>query len=191
MRMSSWQQRVVQAVVGLASMASAVVGGVFLAFSDFLMTSMRDAGEPCGSTVMKAINVEVFGSVFLGTFIVLAPLSVVLPVVAKYQCHARAATVVWLGAAAVIYVGGCVLVTGAGNVPLNNALAASDSTYWTATYLSRWTTLNTYRTAACLAASACYLNAFLLLGEGEEIPLRLRPPTTPASALLAFPSSDD
>ena len=57
-----------QVWAGVNVMATAFVGGVFLAFSDFLMRSLREIGEPCGSNAMKAINVAVFRYVFIPMF---------------------------------------------------------------------------------------------------------------------------
>ena len=61
-------------------------------------------------------------------------------------------------AGAVSYLVGTFLVTGLGNVPLNNKLAAVVSTDSAAVavwedYLRRWTRLNTLRTVAAIAAA--------------------------------------
>ena len=65
----------------------------------------------------------------------------------------------WLLAGSALYLAGTVLVTMAGNVPLNDALAAVDpdspegQREW-ARYLSAWTTWNSVRAAATIAATA-------------------------------------
>jgi uncharacterized membrane protein len=72
----------------------------------------------------------------------------------------------YLLAGCVLYFAGCFLVTIAGNVPLNDALAAVAPTsdegrrVW-ASYLSEWTFWNTVRTIASLAASAAFIAAML------------------------------
>ena len=59
---------------------------------------------------------------------------------------------------------GCIVVTGAFNIPRNNALdklsptTTESAAYWTS-YLSEWTTWNHVRTAACIAAMVCFVLA--------------------------------
>ena len=73
----------------------------------------------------------------------------------------------WYLAGALLYLCGTFLVTGAGNVPLNNALAAesADGTQavavWTH-YLKRWTLLNSLRTLAAGGAALALLIGLLL-----------------------------
>jgi len=64
-------------------------------------------------------------------------------------------------AGAVLYLVGTFLVTGLGNVPMNERLAAVSSTDSEAVpvwdhYLDRWTLLNTIRTVAAGAASLMF-----------------------------------
>lgn len=147
-----------QVWAGVNVMATAFVGGVFLAFSDFLMRSLRKVGEPCGSMAMKAINVEVFRHVFIPTFMLLVPSTAALAVTA-WRTKKRGL----LGAAAVVYFVFVFLVTGMGNVPMNKALAALEgeaaTTYWRTTYLPRWTALNTVRTIGCAVSATLSLIA--------------------------------
>lgn len=162
------------------------MGGIFLAFSDFLMGSLDTSGEPCGSNVMKQINVDVIGSIFIDLFMLLVPVSLALPIAAHYAAPGKA-PLAWLASAAAIYCLGCFLVTGMGNVPMNNTLAAAtgakQSAYWHETYLSRWTALNTVRTCACLAASAAYLVALVLLAETSSSASKT-PPAEPTDTSL-------
>lgn len=140
--------------------AYATLGGVFLAFSDFIMRALGTTDG--GAEAMQAINREVFRIVFMTLFLGAVPLSLVLLVGAlRYGAH------VTLALAAVVYLVGSFAVTVFGNVPLNNKLAAHDAAspdgarYFTEVYLPRWTRLNTVRTGACLAASALALRAAL------------------------------
>jgi uncharacterized membrane protein len=70
----------------------------------------------------------------------------------------------YLLAGCALYLLGCLLVTVAFNVPLNNRLAAADpdssaaEALW-AHYLSRWTLWNHVRTAASLAAAGLFAMA--------------------------------
>lgn len=166
-----------------AAISAAMVGGIFLAFSDFLMASMADAGEPAGSTVMKAINVRVMGSVFIFLFIFLVPMSIGLAV-AAYAKRGCCFVTAWLSAASALYVVGCFFVTGAGNVPMNNRLAGLEgyeaTTYWISTYLTAWTLLNTIRTVACILCSAAYMVVLSSLEDHPPPPLSM----TEASQLI-------
>ena len=64
----------------------------------------------------------------------------------------------------ILYLVGCIGVTMVGNVPLNERLAkanpddAEAESLWSF-YLARWTLWNHVRTAASLAAAACFVIA--------------------------------
>ncbi len=70
----------------------------------------------------------------------------------------------WVIAGSVLYLVGNIIITGAFNIPRNNALekllpdGAESASYWTR-YLSEWTTWNHVRTAACIAAMICFILA--------------------------------
>jgi hypothetical protein len=55
--------------------AMALVAGVFMAFSDFVMRSLRVAAPGAGIEAMQQINREVYGSVFLVGLLGLVPVS--------------------------------------------------------------------------------------------------------------------
>ena len=59
-------------------LAYALLGGVFLAFSDFIMRALSVAEGGGGAAAMQAINREVFRFVFIPLFLAMAPISVVL-----------------------------------------------------------------------------------------------------------------
>jgi len=152
----------ISAAVGLAS---AVVGGVFLGFSDFIMRALKRAEPAAAISVMQQINVTVLRSVFLTVFLLLAPACLAAAALA-WQTDAQGQSM-WIYAGTAVYVIGCLMVTIAGNVPMNNRLAemAPDSQlscdYWQI-YLRRWTRLNTIRTMASLIAAACFLVAAII-----------------------------
>lgn len=139
--------------------AYALVGGVFLAFSDFIMRSL--SATPNGAIGMQTINREVFRWVFMTLFIGLAPLSLITAI---YGLVMVESTLGYLMAfAGLIYFIGCFGVTVIHNVPMNNTLAqhaantAELTLYWEITYIPRWTFWNNVRTAACI------FSAFLVL----------------------------
>ena len=142
----------------LSILAYAALGGVFLAFSDFIMRAL--ARSPGGAEAMQSINREVFRVVFMALFLGMVPMSALLALGAWMTAPEPTPFL----AAAALYVIGGFAVTAAGNVPLNDRLAGMDPTtpqaqgWWQTVYGPRWTRLNTVRTLACFAA------AYVLLG---------------------------
>lgn len=148
-----------------AVLAYALVGGVFLAFSDFIMRSLSLTSGNGGAEAMQVINREVFRWVFMVLFIGLAPVSLIVAAYGGVYIGGTPGALIM--AAGLIYVIGCFGVTVFFNVPMNEALAgmdvSADSTldYWTGTYLPRWTFWNTVRTIACGLSSALLLFGLL------------------------------
>jgi uncharacterized membrane protein len=150
-------------VVQISALACAILGGVFLAFSDFLMRSLSLATPPAGVEVMQVINREVFRFVFIPLFLAMVPVSIFLAGYSWWQLSGLAR---WLiVTAALVYLLCAFGVTALCNVPLNNQLAAfaDGSTeaqdFWVATYLRDWTSWNTVRTMACIAAAVMLMTA--------------------------------
>lgn len=144
----------------LSALGSGLMGGVFLAFSSFVMGALGRLPKPQGIAAMQAINVVVLNPVFLGLFLgtgVTAAGAAALAIV-------TGAGAAWAVAGAVLYLAGGIGVTMAGNVPLNERLARPDpasaeaAALWDL-YRVRWTVWNHARTAACAAAMAAFLMA--------------------------------
>ena len=144
----------------LALLGSALIGGVFFAFSSFVMKALARVPSAEGIAAMQSINVVVLNPSFLGTFMGTTFIAVVVAALAIKEWSTPSAPFFLAGA--LLYLAGTFLVTGLGNVPLNNRLAAVSATdteavpVW-AHYLERWTTLNTLRTVAAVAATAAFL----------------------------------
>lgn len=159
------------AVWGLLAlaMASAMVAGVFLTFSDLVMPSLRRANSAAGSEAMQIINRKVYRSVFLALLMGMVPVSVAVAVGASLLVSAVA--VPWLVVAGSLYVFGVFGTTVVGNVPMNQALdrmslaGAEAQAYWP-DYVRGWLPLNHLRTFASAAAAACYMIAAMLLAQG-------------------------
>lgn len=146
-------------------LAYAVIGGVFLAFSDFLMRSLGRTSGVGGVEAMQVINREVFRWIFMTLFLGMAGISALIAVHAGMNLNAPGHPLILL--AALSYLLGCFGVTVLCNVPLNEALARMDLTapetraYWKDVYLPRWTFWNSLRTAACGASAALLLFGLL------------------------------
>jgi len=144
-------------LIQLTIVAYALVGGTFLAFSDFIMRSLSLTPGPGGLEAMQSINRQVFRWVFMTLFLGLAPVSLALSTFAGFSLDRPGALLILLSG--IVYLAGCFCVTIFCNVPMNTRLAAMPSraehalAYWTDTYLPRWTFWNTVRTIACIAAA--------------------------------------
>ena len=144
----------------IALLGSALVGGVFFAFSSFVMTALARAPSSEGIAAMQSINITVINPSFLGAFLGTALLSLsVVVLVLVDRSHPSA---MFFLAGAICYFVGTFLVTLVGNVPLNNRLAAVSATDPSAVelwehYLARWTMWNHVRTAAALFGVLPYI----------------------------------
>lgn len=145
---------VLTTAVVLALIGSALIGGVFFAFSNFIMKALARLPSSEGIAAMQSINVMVLNKSFLGTFIGTAVIALLVAGLSIKGWGTASAPYFLVGA--LMYFIGTFLVTGLGNVPLNNKLAAfaaadpASVTVWQH-YLDRWTMLNTLRTVAATA----------------------------------------
>lgn len=157
----SW---IVYACLGVG-LSSAVVAGVFLAFSDFIMRALKRSNPLGAIEAMQEINVTVLRSVFLTTFFALVPATVGLSFSSASNVEG-ARPLIMSGTA--IYILTVILVTIIGNVPMNEKLARMSSSspdtisYWRI-YGLRWTQLNHLRTIGSFATSVCFLLAAIAL----------------------------
>ncbi len=147
-------------VVGtMALLGSALVGGIFFAFSSFIMKALARVPPAEGIGAMQSINVVVLNPSFLGVFMGTAVLSLVAGGLALAG-WGRPSASFFLGGA-IFYLVGTFLVTMLGNVPLNDQLAAVFATdpgareVWEH-FLGRWTMWNHVRTAAAMVAALLY-----------------------------------
>lgn len=136
-----------------AAFGAALVGGVFLAFSDFVMRALGRIAPEAGVAAMNEINVTVLRSWFLRTFFLTALLSVALIGIALARWQMPGSYFLLMGGA--LYLLGSVVVTMACNVPRNNALARKGGEVWS-DYLLTWTRWNHVRTAASFAAAVLF-----------------------------------
>jgi len=142
-----------------AIVGTGLIGGIFFAFSNFVMKALERVPSSEGMLAMQTINVTVLNRGFLGVFMGTAVVSLFLAIAAIAGWTSTHSP--YLLGGAVSYIGGTWLVTAFGNVPLNDKLAAvevgdpASSNVWE-DYLSRWTALNSRRTGAALLAAVLF-----------------------------------
>jgi uncharacterized membrane protein len=143
----------------IALLGSALIAGIFFAFSSFVMKALARVPSAEGIAAMQSINVVVLNPTFLGTFMGTAAISLLVAVIAVKGWEMPSAP--WLVAGASLYLVGTFLLTGLGNVPLNTQLAAVQANDPAAIkvwehYLGRWTLLNSVRTVAAMCAALLF-----------------------------------
>ncbi len=153
-------------ILALSALAlwSAIVGGIFWAFSDFIMKALIRAEPAAGIEAMQEINKTVIGTQFVAGILLIPALSVGLAIYASGAATGLAMQAIIL--APLVFIPSVLLMTMIGNVPMNNRLARLDyrsedaAAYWK-TYGRRWTRLNHVRTAGSLATAILYMIAAL------------------------------
>jgi uncharacterized membrane protein len=140
----------------VAALGCGLVGGVFFAFSSFVMKALGRLQPAQGIAAMQSINIVVINPVFMLAFLGTAVVCAAVAVTALLTWNRPGAG--YLLAGSLLYIAGTFLVTMIFNVPRNNALAAVDPAsaagagVW-AGYLTGWTAWNHVRTVAALAAA--------------------------------------
>lgn len=144
----------------LALIGCALIGGIFFAFSSFIMKALARLPFSQGMLAMQSINVVVLNPLFLTLFMGTALTSLLVSIIAIMGWGTPSAPYFIIGA--LLYIVGTFMVTGMGNVPLNNQLASIAATDPFASetwqhYLDRWTQLNTLRTVCAIAATVMFI----------------------------------
>ena len=147
-----------------AALGCGLVGGVFYAFSSFVMAALARLPAAGGIAAMQSINRVVLAPPFMVPFFGTAAVCLVLVVGAVVGWGEPGATLRLLGGG--LYLVGCIGVTVARNVPRNDALAAVEpesdagAAVW-ARYVREWTGWNTVRTVSSMLASALLILALV------------------------------
>lgn len=147
-----------------AALGSGVVAGVFFAFSSFVMPALALVPVDSGIAVMNAFNITVYLPGFMFAFwgTTLACLGLIAVTILRVRGLQG-----WLIASgALVFLIGCVGVTGTFNVPLNDALETAPPGTETqlrnwAAVMEDWTFWNHVRTGAAFA-TACILTVVLM-----------------------------
>lgn len=149
-------------LVTAAAVGSGLLAGILFTFSNFAMRALASRPPAEGMAVMQAINVTIQNPLFFALFFGTTLLS--LGAVVWGALHTDEPGAMLLLAGGLSMVLGTFAVTGAGNVPLNNRLAAASATsdegqaIWRE-YLVRWNRLNHVRVLSSTAAATCFVLA--------------------------------
>jgi uncharacterized membrane protein len=141
----------------VAALGSALVAGAFAVFTVMVMPALAALPAPDGVAAMQSVNRvavrPLFMTALFGTAVVCLAIGVW-----EVLSGPRAAVLLAVG----LYLLGPVVVTVAGNVPLNDALAGMDAgsagawARWPG-WVRRWTRWNSVRATAALVAAGLFV----------------------------------
>jgi uncharacterized membrane protein len=146
-----------------SAIGAGVVGGVFFAFSTFVMPALRRLPVPTGITAMQSINRAAPTPLFMLALFGTAATCVALAIVSLTRLGEEGSVLGLVGSAIYLVV---VVTTMAYNVPRNDALDAVDASssagadLWRR-YLVEWVAANHVRTVAGLASAVLLTLALL------------------------------
>lgn len=154
--------RIIELLATTTTAGTALVAGVFFAFSSFVMPALARLPAAQGIAAMQSINVTVINRSFMTLLFGTALLCVVLAIASLGRTGEPGVWLRLLGAVA--YLLGTIAVTIACNVPRNDALAqltpdALDAAASWARFLREWTAWNHVRTASGVIAAVALLLA--------------------------------
>ena len=143
----------------LSAIGSGLIGGVFFAFSNFVMNGLARLPFREGMAAMHSINETVLNPAFLGAFLGSGALCIIAITAAILHWSSHHSAFYFAGG--ILYAAGSLLVTIACNVPRNESLARvtpaeSDAEEGWVNYVKEWTAWNHVRTFASLASSVCF-----------------------------------
>ena len=145
----------------VAAVGAGLSGGVFFAFSTFVMKALGRLPDADAISAMKAINKSAPSPLFMLALFGTGAVSIALSVVALRHLDQSWAAYVLVGGALYLV---CVVLTMAYHVPHNDALALVDPSSpgaaraW-AQYHSGWTAWNHVRTVTALAGATTFILA--------------------------------
>ena len=154
----SYTIRTLTGLTTITAVGSGLAGGVFFAFSSFVMPALRRLPNSQGIAAMQSINKQAPTPVFMTLLFGTAAMSVGLGVYALLHRDEPPAS--WLLGGSLSYLAS-IVITAAFHIPRNDKLARLDAAtsesarYWT-TYLSQWTAGNHVRTLTCTAAAVLF-----------------------------------
>ena len=154
--------RLISVLLWVAAVGCGLAAGVYFAFSAFIMAALDRTGPVPGTIAMNSIDVTILQSLFMPLFWGTTLASLALAVIGLVQWREVGGAT--LAAAGLIYVIGMFGVTAVFNVPLNDALAATDPhtaggvAMW-GRFMREWMLWNHVRTVTSLIATVLFMVA--------------------------------
>ncbi|MGI8881128.1 MAG: DUF1772 domain-containing protein [Jatrophihabitans sp.] len=142
----------------VAAIGAGLSGGVFFAFSTFIMPALRKLPDSQAISAMNSINKEAPNAWFMTVLFGTAALCVLLGVQAARRFGQQGATYLLVGSVAYLV---AIVLTVAYHVPQNDALmqvdpqAAGAAATWSH-YYTGWTSLNHLRTLGCVVGATFF-----------------------------------
>ena len=150
---------------------SAVIGGVFSAFSEFVMSALLKTESAGAIEAMQHINRDVIKTQFVAGIISIAIFSLLFTLygIAVFEGAALGTLIL----AAAVYLPSVFLMTMLGNVPMNNRLESLDHksdqahAYWRE-YAEKWTRFNHLRSVGSVLTAGLYVvTAITMITSGQ------------------------
>ncbi len=151
---------------------SAIIGGNFSAFSEFIMSALKKTEPAGGIEAMQNINRDVIKTQFVAGILSIAAFSTIFAIYSLFVFEGAA--LVTLILASLVYLTSVFFVTMFGNVPMNDALARLDHDsldariYWEK-YTRTWTLLNHARSFGSILTSGLYIIASITLITSSQV----------------------
>ena len=151
---------------------SAVVGGTFAAFSEFIMSALKKTEAAGGIEAMQHINRDVIKTQFVAGILSIAIFSAVFALYSLFVFEGAA--LVTLILAPMVYLPSVLFMTMFGNVPMNNALdklehSSLDARYYWEKYTKVWTQLNHARSFGSILTAGIYVTAAITLINSGQV----------------------
>jgi uncharacterized membrane protein len=152
----------IECLLWFAALGCGMLAGLYFAFSTFIMKALGRMEQGPGILAMNSINSTILQSLFMPFFFGTTLASVLLAGIAAVMWGDPGTATMLAGG--LVYFTGMFLCTMFCNVPLNNQLAAVDSSSPESTpvwrrYLRLWTLWNHVRTLSSAGATVLYIAA--------------------------------
>ncbi len=151
---------ILYSVVMFAATSTAMMTGIYFAFSGFIMRALEQVGAENAAPTMNAINQVILRSWFMPLFFGSTLTTVLILIISMINWQQSISTLLIF--ASTTYLLGMFLCTVFFNVPLNKRLLVAESSNNTINqtwlhYVKHWTRWNHLRTLTSLIASICYM----------------------------------
>ena len=156
---------IITSLLWFAALSTALMAGIYFAFSSFVMDSLAKIDNSSGIKAMQSINKTILSSSFMPLFFGSSIVAAILAILSIYEFEGLVSYVTTISS--LIYIFGMFLCTAMFNVPLNKILAdtsveSSQSIQIWKHYLDTWTKWNHLRTVTSTLSSGLFIYALTI-----------------------------